>query len=88
MFHFTGIKSITNYHNDIFELFKKYGSLVKEEFGDQTVLHVFDPHDIQLVYEADGKSPYIPPLQETAQLYREKNDMSPGLGNVYVCFFL
>ena len=48
------------------------------------MIHLFDPDDIAQVYSADGATPHVPPLQETTKIYREKNGMSPGLGNWFV----
>lgn len=63
-------------------LFRTYGPLVREKIGPSTLVHVFDPDDSRTIYQHEGKMPYIVPLQETAQLYRQKADLSPGLGNV------
>ncbi|CAP24092.2 Protein CBR-CYP-44A1 [Caenorhabditis briggsae] len=38
--------------------------------------------DAQTVFAADGKTPFIVPLQETTQKYREMKGMNPGLGNL------
>lgn len=81
-FYFLGIKKLATYHQDVCNLFHKYGPIVREEFGSQTVIHLFDPVDIRSVYESDGKMPFIPPLQETTQFYRQQKDMSLGLGNL------
>jgi cytochrome P450 len=54
--------------------------VVKENFGDRTVVHVFEPEDIKTVYSYEGKYPVIPPLMETAGIYREQKGMSLGLG--------
>ncbi|XP_063887167.1 probable cytochrome P450 CYP44 isoform X1 [Scylla paramamosain] len=77
-----GMKKLTGYHHEVCRLHQKYGPVVREVFGSQTVVHIFDPDDIKAVYDNDGKMPYVPPLQETAQFYRKKNNMSPGLGNI------
>ncbi|KAK7070241.1 hypothetical protein SK128_013938 [Halocaridina rubra] len=77
-----GFKKLKTYHNDVCELFFKYGPVVREVFGSQTIIHVYDPADIRQIYESDGKMPQIPPLQETTQFYRKKKDMSLGLGNL------
>lgn len=69
------------------DLYKKYGPLVRQDLGTGTVIHIFDPEDIRTVYINEGTMPHVVPLQETAQLYRQTRDMSPGLGNawVYIC---
>ncbi|XP_047488020.1 probable cytochrome P450 CYP44 [Penaeus chinensis] len=77
-----GLKKLKDYHYHVCDLYHQYGPLVKEHFGSQVIVHVFDPADIRTVYENDGKTPYIPPLQETTQFYRQEKDMSLGLGNI------
>ena len=68
---------------------KEYGSVVKETFLGHTVVHVFDPEAIRVVYANEDKWPRIEPLAETSQIYRERSGVSPGLGNTYVfCFVL
>ncbi|XP_045600891.1 probable cytochrome P450 CYP44 [Procambarus clarkii] len=77
-----GLKKLPTYHRDVCDLYHKYGPIVREVFGSQVVVHVFDPADIRAVYENDGKTPFIPPLQETTQFYRQQKKMSLGLGNL------
>ncbi|XP_069936167.1 probable cytochrome P450 CYP44 isoform X1 [Cherax quadricarinatus] len=77
-----GIKKVPSYHLDVCNLYHKYGLIVKEVFGSQPVVHLFDVADIRAVYENDGKTPHIPPLQETSQFYRQQKNMSLGLGNL------
>ncbi|XP_064088900.1 probable cytochrome P450 CYP44 isoform X1 [Macrobrachium nipponense] len=77
-----GFRKLPAYHKDICELFEKYGPVIREIFGSQIIVHVYDPSDIRQVYENDGKTPHIPPLQETTQFYRQQKDMSLGLGNI------
>lgn len=69
------------YQHALESLHKEYGSLVKENLGGRTIIHVFDPEDIKTVYSHEGKYPEIPPLQETTQLYRAQKEMSLGIGN-------
>ncbi|KJH46836.1 hypothetical protein DICVIV_07111 [Dictyocaulus viviparus] len=38
--------------------------------------------DARKVFAADGRQPFIVPLQETTQRYREMKGMNPGLGNL------
>ena len=37
------------YQKVLFSLFQEYGPIVKENFGDRTIVHVFDPEDIKNV---------------------------------------
>ncbi|XP_076039670.1 putative cytochrome P450 CYP44 [Oratosquilla oratoria] len=80
--YYLGLKNTTDYHKDVEKLRKKYGPIVKEVLGPQTIIHLFDPDDIKAVYNQDGKMPYIHFLQDTTEMYRKNNEMSPGLGNV------
>ena len=57
---------------------------MKETIGGATAVRLFDPDYIRIVYQSEGKIPYIVPLLETTQIYREQKEMSPGLGNMYV----
>ena len=68
------------YQKVLLSLYKEYGPIVKENFGDRNLVHVFDPEDIKTVYAHEGKYPEIPPLMETAGIYREQKGMSLGLG--------
>lgn len=77
-----GIKKLPEYHHQVCQLYREYGPVVREKFGSQTVVHIFNPADIQIIYESDGRTPHVPPLQETTQFYRQQKDMSLGLGNV------
>ncbi|XP_075230653.1 putative cytochrome P450 CYP44 [Lycorma delicatula] len=77
-----GLYSILKYQDVLEHLYKKYGPLVKEKYGNKTVIHVFDPDDAKTIYKNEGKLPRVIPLQETIRLYREKNSMSLGLGNL------
>ena len=54
---------------------------MKETIGTDTVVHLFDPNYVKIVYSHEGKIPHIPPLLETTQLYRKFRGLSPGLGN-------
>lgn len=77
-------KTFENYNLNLAEMYQKYGKIVKENlgFGRKYVVHLFDPVDAQTVFAADGKTPFIVPLQETTQKYREMKGMNPGLGNL------
>ncbi|XP_045117691.1 probable cytochrome P450 CYP44 isoform X2 [Portunus trituberculatus] len=77
-----GLKKLSEYHHEVCRLHQQYGPVVREVFGSQTLVHVFDPADIKTVYDNDGKMPHVPPLQETSQFYRKKKSISPGLGNI------
>ncbi|CAI2346724.1 unnamed protein product [Caenorhabditis sp. 36 PRJEB53466] len=77
-------KTIEKYQEHVADMYKKYGKIVRENlgFGRKYVVHLFDPADAQKVFAADGKTPFIVPLQETTQKYREMKGMNPGLGNL------
>ncbi|KAG7154891.1 cytochrome P450 CYP44-like 3 [Homarus americanus] len=77
-----GTKRVQTYHQDVCSLYHKYGPVVREVFSSGTVIHVFDLADIRAVYESDGRTPHVPPLQETTKAYRELKHLSPGLGNI------
>lgn len=76
------------YHETLRKLHKNYGPVVRQDIGRRTVIHAFDPDHVRSVLNADGKTPTVPPLQETTQIYREKRQLSPGLGNTYVYHFI
>ncbi|CAB3404313.1 unnamed protein product [Caenorhabditis bovis] len=80
----TDASIIEKYSNHLLSLYTKYGNIVKENlgFGRKYVVHIFDPVDVQKVLSADGKTPFIVPLQETTLKYREMKGMNPGLGNL------
>lgn len=77
-------RTVEGYNHHLEEMYHKYGKIVKENlgFGRKHVIHLFDPADAQTVLAADGKTPFIVPLQETTQKYREMKGMNPGLGNL------
>ncbi|KAK7793989.1 hypothetical protein R5R35_003953 [Gryllus longicercus] len=76
-----GKYSVKKYHEAIRELYASYGPLVRQDLGNITTIHVFDPEDIQTVYRSEGHTPHVAPLLDTSKLYREKHNMSLGLGN-------
>ncbi|CAG7828568.1 unnamed protein product [Allacma fusca] len=76
-----GIYSVFQYHKVLQTLHAKYGPVVREKIGNRTIVHVFDPDDVKTVHSIDGKMPEVPPLQETTQIYRQKRNLSLGLGN-------
>ncbi|XP_059470786.1 probable cytochrome P450 CYP44 [Neocloeon triangulifer] len=76
-----GIFKVDRYHKVLNQLRQKYGPIVQQKIGSERVVHVFDPDDVRRVYQTEGKWPYVAPLQETVQLYREKRGLSLGLGN-------
>ncbi|XP_043201861.1 probable cytochrome P450 CYP44 [Amphibalanus amphitrite] len=77
----TGRYDMARYHEVLQSMYHQYGPVVREDFGPDTVIHVFDSDMAKQVHQKDGKYPHVPPLQEAVRLYREKNGMSPGLGN-------
>uniref|UniRef100_A0A914D3Q8 Cytochrome P450 n=1 Tax=Acrobeloides nanus TaxID=290746 RepID=A0A914D3Q8_9BILA len=83
-FYRTGSKSIQQYSSSLLEIHEKYGPLVKENigWGRGYLVHVYDPEDSKTIFQHEGKTPYITPLQETTQLYRQQKGMNPGLGNL------
>ncbi|XP_054276471.1 probable cytochrome P450 CYP44 [Macrosteles quadrilineatus] len=76
-----GIFNVLKYHEVLQHLYEKYGPISRENIGSSTLVHVFDPDDARIIYQNEGKMPHVVPLQETAQLYRQKAEMSLGLGN-------
>ncbi|CAG0919709.1 unnamed protein product [Notodromas monacha] len=76
-----GIFRQPEYHKVLRKLHQTYGPICRQKFGSETIVSVFDPNDIRTVYQSEGKTPTVPPLQETTQLYRLQRNMSPGLGN-------
>uniref|UniRef100_A0AC34QE83 Cytochrome P450 n=1 Tax=Panagrolaimus sp. JU765 TaxID=591449 RepID=A0AC34QE83_9BILA len=76
--------SVEKYPEDLLRLYEKYGPIVKEDigWGRGPVIHVFDPEDSKIIFQTEGKSPHIVPLQETTQMYRQMKGMNPGLGNL------
>jgi len=73
---------MADYHNVLRELHNKYGPVVREDIGSETIIHVFDPNDVRTVHSIGGKTPEVPPLQKAAQLYRQQRGLSLGLGNM------
>lgn len=76
------------YHNVLKKLNAKYGPIVREQLGDRTIIHLFEPDDVKTVHSIEGSMPEIPPLQEATQFYRKNNELSPGLGTAYVKLIL
>ncbi|KAK6737262.1 hypothetical protein RB195_019762 [Necator americanus] len=77
-------RSIAQYYDWLVDLHKHYGPIAKVDqgFGRGCVVHVFNPEDAREVFASDGRQPFIVPLQETTQKYREMKGMNPGLGNL------
>nr|CAD7588392.1 unnamed protein product [Timema genevievae] len=78
----SGYYQVSQYHKVLAGLYQKYGPLVRQNFGSNPVVHVFEPDDIKTVYMSEGTMPHVVPLQETVQVFREQNKLSPGLGNI------
>ncbi|RUS76286.1 hypothetical protein EGW08_015958 [Elysia chlorotica] len=63
------------------KLQSEYGDIVKETIAGRHIVHLFHPDYIKLVYESEGKYPVVPPILESVAMYRQNNDLTPGLGN-------
>ncbi|KAG8236839.1 hypothetical protein J437_LFUL017123, partial [Ladona fulva] len=77
-----GIYDVTKYQLVLKRLHEEFGPIVRQDIGLKTVIHLFDPESVKIVYEAEGKYPHVEPLQETVQLYRKHRNLSLGLGNL------
>jgi hypothetical protein len=77
-----GYYKINQYHKVLQTIHNSYGPIAKQHLGSEIVVHVFDPEDIRTVYKAEGRMPFVVPLQETVQLYRARKGLSLGLGNL------
>ncbi|XP_041347656.1 probable cytochrome P450 CYP44 [Gigantopelta aegis] len=75
-------RNIDRLQDALMEQHRTYGKIMKETLLGETSIHLFDPDYIKLVYQNEGKNPYLKPLLETAQIYRKMRHMSPGLGNM------
>ena len=64
--------------------YRKYGKIVKETTVGTTIVHLFDPDYIRIVFQSEGKLPHVAPLMETTRLYRQQRDLALGLGNMLV----
>ncbi|CAH1791274.1 unnamed protein product [Owenia fusiformis] len=83
LFQYTrGPYTIDTYPDALIDRYKEYGPIFKETIAGNTIVHIFDPEEIKKLYAIEGKTPHVPPLLETMQMYRKYRDMSPGLGNV------
>ncbi|CAD6197784.1 unnamed protein product [Caenorhabditis auriculariae] len=82
--NFVDDTTVQNYFDALVKMNQKYGPIVKESlgYGRGDVVHIFDPEDAKEVFNNDGKTPHIVPLQETTMKYREMRGMNPGLGNL------
>ncbi len=77
----TGPFRANTYHHALLQKHLRYGDIFKETICGHTIVHLFDPEYIKVMYSVEGKTPHIPPLLETTQLYRKTREMSLGLGN-------
>ena len=71
----------STYHKSLIYNYERYGAIFKEKLSGHTIVHLLNPDYIKEMYSFEGKTPHIPPLLETTQMYRKFRDMSPGLGN-------
>ncbi|XP_074000119.1 probable cytochrome P450 CYP44 [Rhodnius prolixus] len=76
-----GLDEQSNYHETLDQLHAKYGPVVKQRLGAESIIHLFSPNDVSTIYATESRTPEIRPLQETVQLFRQKTDASLGLGN-------
>ncbi|KAA0185220.1 Cytochrome P450 CYP3219A1, partial [Hyalella azteca] len=75
-----GIKKLDYYHEYLRGLYEKYGPVVREDLGPTTIVHIFDPMDIDKIYKSTTV-PHIAPLLQTAKEYKMKKGASQGIGN-------
>jgi len=80
--YFWGPFSSRTYHKALKNRYDKYGPVVRENLAGRKIIHIFEPEDAQIVFQNEGKMPYIAPLQETALIYRRMKNLSLGLGNM------
>ncbi len=75
---------IEEYASALRAMHRQYGPIVREYVGAGRghVVHLFDAADVQTLFAAEDRQPYITPLQDTVQLYRQMRGISPGLGNM------
>lgn len=73
---------ISRYQEALECRWKSYGPVVKETIGTRTAVRLYDPDDVQTVYQHEGMWPNIIPILESSRKYRESRNMSPGLGNI------
>lgn len=60
-------------HKVLFEKFKKYGPIFKEEYQrNQPIVYISDPKDIETVFRSQGKCP-LRPTNDFVIHYRNKN---------------
>ena len=78
---FTGPFSVEKYHDALLSRYRQYGPIFKETIAGHTIVHLMDPEYIKVMYQTEGKIPYITPLLKTTQMYRKIRNLSPGLGN-------
>lgn len=63
------------------KMYEQFGPIVKEKiFGDRTIIHVFDPHDMRVVYESAGYRPYRLSHRALAKYRMERPHLYSGPG--------
>ncbi|KAF2359025.1 Cytochrome P450 [Trinorchestia longiramus] len=75
-----GLKKEDYYHEYLQQLYENYGPVVREDLGPLTVIHIFDPKDINDFYKTN-LVPYILPLLETAKEFKVKKGAGQGIGD-------
>ena len=70
------------YHLAKLDRYKTYGKIWKETICGKTIVHLVDPEYIKEMYSKDGRFPHAPVFREASHHYREKREMSLGLGNL------
>jgi len=76
-----GKYGVERYKEHLTAMYAKYGPLARDVLGGTPVVRVFEPVDAREVLRADGKYPIIPPLQESAKMFRTRRGYGLGLGN-------
>lgn len=80
-YHFPGGKFHGLQHNEVTDMCQKeYGTIYKETIlTGFTLVHVFDPNDIETVFRADGKYPQREAFHTLAHFNKKFNNNTQGL---------
>ncbi|KAJ8299736.1 hypothetical protein KUTeg_023796 [Tegillarca granosa] len=87
-YHFPGGKFHGLQHNEVTDMCQKeYGTIYKETIlPGFTLVHLFDPNDIETVFRADGKYPMREAFHTLAHFNKKFNNNTQGLLTSKKCF--
>ncbi|KAI2801625.1 hypothetical protein BLOT_009439, partial [Blomia tropicalis] len=80
-FSFVGGYDVFHLHEAYRDRYHKYGNIVRETFrGGQSLIHIYDPNDFEIVFRSTRTNPMRPPNEFVSMLRTSRSDRYPNIG--------